>query len=222
VRRLILFLLFLPLMGTLQAQERIKLSIGQYRILDAEDSYNFTPVGIKYSTQTYQARLTLPYINGYQGQSGLGNIALKLTYLSQWKKTFIDLNLRQKLATANDTLTVPVKDTGISIGLSRYIAGGVGLLELGHTWGKKAQSNQSTRKDSFYYSIGGLYPVIPSLSMGLILDHKPSAVSGIDKSITLITQYKVSRQDRIGINVAKGLTTTSPNWLVGAVWSHRF
>lgn len=220
--RLILLLLCFPWLGAVQAQESIKFSIGQYRIFDDEDSYSFTPISIKYSTHRYQARLTLPYINDYQGQSGLGNVSVKLSYLSQWKKTFIDLNLRQKLATANDRLTVPVRDSGVSISLSRYIASGVGLIELGHTWGNKAQSNQSERKDSFYYSIGGIYPVKPNISMGLILDHKPTALGKLDRTMTLITQHKMTKKNRIGINIAKGLTSTSPNWLVGGVWSHKF
>ncbi len=222
MRRLIVLLFCLSLVGTIQAQEGIKLSIGQYRILDDSDSYDFTPVSIKYSTQQYQARLTLPYINGYQGESGLGNISIKLSYLTQWKKTFIDLNYRQKLATADDKLTVPVRDSGMSIELARYVAGGIGFVELGHTWGRKAQSNQAERNDRFYYALGGVYPVSPSVSLGLILDHKSTALGQLDRSVSLISQYKLTKKNRLGISIAKGLTTASPSWLIGGMWSHKF
>lgn len=222
VYRLLIILLSFTLVGAVQGKESIKLSIGQYRILDGEDSYNFTSGSAKYSTSHYRARLTLPYISDYLGESGLGNASIKLSYLTQWQNTFIDLNYRQKLATADERLTIPVRDTGMSIELSRYISGGIGFFELGYTWRNEAKSSESTRNDSLYYALGGLIPLSDDLLVGLTLDHKPTALSRLDRSAGLITQYKVSHRSRLGFNVTKGLTDTSPDWLAGLVWSHKY
>jgi hypothetical protein len=222
VYRLSIILLSITLVGAVHGKESIKLSIGQYRILDDADSYNFTSVSAKYSTSHYRARLTLPYISEYLGESGLGNASIKLSYLTQWQKTFIDFNYRQKLATADERLTVPVRDTGMSIELSRYISGGIGFFELGYTWRNEVQSSESTRNDSLYYALGGLLPLSDDLLVGLTLDHKPTALGRLDRSAGLITQYKVSHRSRLGFNVTKGLTTTSPDWLVGLVLSHKY
>ncbi len=199
-----------------------KLSIGQYRILDGEDSYSYTPVSIKQSTRYYRGKLTLPYINGYRGRNGLGNASIKLSYLTQWNKTFIDLNYRQKISTAKKELTLPVRDSAISFELSRYILGGIGFTELGYTWRKAAQANIAKRKDSFYYSFGGLYPVSTNLTSGIILDHKPTALGRLDQNMTLFSQYKLNTEQRLVISFAKGLTTASPAYLMGLTWSYKF
>lgn len=212
------------MVGACHGKESLKLSVGQYRILDGNDSYGFTPIAIKYSTESYQARLSLPYINGFKGQSGVGNASLKLSYLSQWHDTYIDLNLRQKLGTADDRLTVPVSDTGMSIVLSRYILKGVGFVEVGHTWRHTEFSNLSNsakRSDSVYYALGAMYPVRKDVSTGIILDHKPSALGQLDQSATLVFQYKLNKEHRFTMSLAKGLATTSSNYTAGLVWSYK-
>jgi len=222
VYRLIGLLISFALLNAAHAQQGLKLSVGEYRIFDDADSYGFTSVSSKYSGQGYQASLNLPYISGYRGKSGLGNIAVKLAYLTQWRKTYIDLNYRQKLATADDQLTVPAWDTGMSIELARYIAGGIGFMELGYSWRNKAQSSQSERKNSLFYAVGGIYPLMKQLSVGMILDHKPTALGKLNRNVTAIAQYKLNQKHRIGVNGSKGLTRTSPNWVLGLVWSQVF
>ena len=220
--RLLIILLSFTLVGTVHGKEAMKLSIGQYRIADGEDSYNFTSLSAKYSTSQYRARLTLPYISNYLGESGLGNAAIKLSYLTQWQNTFIDFNYRQKLATADERLTVPTFDTAMSVEMSQYISRGIGFFELGYTWRNELQSRDSTRNDSLYYALGGLLPLSDDLLVGLTLDHKPTALGRLDRSVGLITQFKVSLKSRLGFNVIKGLTTTSSDWLIGLVWSHKY
>lgn len=199
-----------------------KLSVGQYRILDGGDSYGYSPVSGKYSNRFFRAKLTLPYISGYRGNSGLGNASIKLSYLSQWHNTFIDLNYRQKLATANKKLTVPSRDTGVSIELSRYMSGGIIFAELGYTWRNAAQANLNKRKDDFYYSLGGLYPIATKVNGGIILDHKPTALGGLDQNATLIVQYKMSQKQRVTMSAGKGLASASPDYLLGLAWSIKF
>lgn len=220
--RFIFLVITMAVAAASQAQQNIKLSVAQYRIADDSQSYNYTPVSIKYSTNQYQARVMLPYIRGYKTRSGLGNASIKLSYLTQWKKTFIDFNYKQKLATADDRLTVPVRDNGVSIELSRYLLGGIGFIELGHTWRNNAHSRLAERNDSFYYALGGMYPIKKGLSLGLLIDHKPTALGQLDRSLTTLGQYKLNSHQRLGFSISKGLTATSPKWLVGLVWSYKY
>lgn len=199
-----------------------KLSIGQYRILEEGDSYGYTPVSSKYSTNRYRAKLTMPYISGYRGSSGLGNASIKLSYLSQWQSTFIDFNYRQKLATADKRLTVPARDTSTSIELSRYLLNGIIFAELGYTWRNVAQAKLAKRKDGFYYSFGGIYPLIPKINVGIVLDHKPTALGRLDQSATLIAQYKMNQKQRLSMSFGVGLSSASPDYLLGLAWSTKF
>lgn len=199
-----------------------KLSVSQYRILDGTDSYGYTSVSSKYSTDSYRAKLNLPYISGYRGNSGLGNASIKLTYLSQWQNTFIDFNYRQKLATADKRLTVPARDTSTSIELSRYLLNGIVFAELGYTWRNVAQANLAKRKDGFYYSLGGIYPLIPKINVGIVLDHKPTALGQLDQSATLIAQYKMNQKQRLSMSFGAGLSSASPDYLLGLAWSTKF
>ncbi|GEM_PF-2319655 len=222
IRLLIGLLISCALLNTAHAQQSLKLSLGEYRILDGADSYGFTSINSKYSSQNYQASLSLPYISGYRGESGVGNVAVKLAYLTQWRKNYIDLNYRQKLATADDQLTVPAWDTGMSIELARYLVGGVGFMELGYNWRHKAQGSQAERKNSLFYALGGSYPLMKYLSAGMILDHKPTALGQLNRNITGFAQYKLNQTHRIGVNAFKGLTQASPNWTLGLVWTQKF
>jgi len=205
-----------------QAKESIKLSAGQYRVFDGEDSHGFTPIGIKYSNESYKARVVLPYIEGYRGQSGIGNVVIKLTYLTQWKNLFIDVNLRQKLATADEKLTLPVSDRGGSIELSHYLYSGIFFAELGHIWRSSAPSNQSSREDSFYYALGGMYPLQKKLYSGLVFDHRITALGRLDHIATGFLQYKWSADTRIGASLGKGLKEISPDWIAGLTWSSKY
>lgn len=205
-----------------QAKESIKLSAAQYRIFDGEDSHSFTPIGIKYSTGNYNARIVLPYIEGYRGQSGLGNVVVKLSYLTQWKSVFVDFNFRQKLATADEELTLPVSDRGGSIELSHYLYGGIVFAELGHIWRSSASSVYQDRADSFYYALGGMYPMQKKLYSGLVFDHRITALGRLDHIVTGFLQYKWSADTRIGANLGKGLKEISPNWIAGLTWSSKY
>lgn len=199
-----------------------QLSVSQYRILNGTDSYGYTSVSRKYSTNSYRAKLNLPYISGYRGNSGLGNASIQFTYLSQWQNTFIDFNYRQKLATAEKRLTVPARDTSTSIELSRYFLNGIVFAELGYTWRNVAQANLAKRKDGFYYSLGGIYPLIPKINIGILLDHKPTALGRLDQSATVIAQYKMNQKQRFSMSFAAGLTSASPDYLLGLAWSNKF
>ena len=186
------FLLLLISSGCLilpvQAKESIKISAGQYRIFDEEDSHRFTPIGLKYSTDSYKARIVLPFIEGYRGESGLGNVVIELSYLTQWKSLFVDLNVRQKLATADEKLTLPVSDRGGSIELSHYLYGGIVFAELGHIWRSTAPSTYKNRDDSYYYALGGMYPLQKTLYSGLVFDHRITALGRLDHIVTTFVQ----------------------------------
>ena len=204
------------------AKDSFKLSAGQYRIFDGAGSHSFTPIGIKYSTGHYRAKIVLPYIEGYLGESGLGNIAIKLSYLTQWKSVFIDLNVRQKLATADEKLTLPVSDRGGSIELSHYLYQGIVFAELGHTWRSSAPSTYKERDDGFYYALGGMYPLQKTLYSGVVFDHKVTALGGLDRIVTGFVQYKWSTDVRVGASLGKGLKQISPNWITGLTWSAKY
>lgn len=205
-----------------QAKESLKLSAGQYRIFDGEDSHSFTPIGIKYSTDNYKARIVLPYIEGYRGESGLGNVVLKLSYLTQWQSVFIDFNFRQKLATADEELTLPVSDRGGSIELSHYFYGSIVFAELGHIWRSNTPSTYRNRDDSFYYALGGMYPLQKKLYTGLVFDHRITALGRLDHIVTTFVQYKWSADTRIGASLGKGLKEISPDWIAGLTWSSKY
>lgn len=205
-----------------QAKEGFKLSAAQYRIIDGEDSHGLTPIGFKYSTNSYKAGVVLPYIEGYRGQSGIGNVVIKLSYLTQWKSMFVDVNFRQKLATANEKLTLPISDRGGSLELSHYLYGGIVFTELGHIWRSSAPSNYKERNDSFYYSLGGLYPLQKKLYSGLVFDHRITALGRSDHIVTGFLQYKWSVGTRIGVNLGKGLEEISPDWIAGLTWSSKY
>lgn len=205
-----------------QAKESMKLSAGQYRILDGEDSHGFTPIAIKYSTSRYKAKIALPYIEGYRGESGLGNIVIKLSYLTQWENIFIDFNFRQKLATADEQLTLPVSDRGGSVELSRYLYGGIVFAELGHIWRSSAPSDYRDRNDSFYYSVGGMYPMSKAIHSGVVFDHRITALGRLDHIVTGFLQYKWNSDVRLGASIGKGLKHISPDWIGGLTWSHKF
>lgn len=213
----------LPLQAkALQNKESIKIGVGHYRILDEADSHSFTPISIKYSTSRYKAKLVLPYINGYRRESGTGNAVIKLSYLTRWNDVFIDLNLRQKLATANKKLTLPVSDRGGSIGLSRYISKGVIFAELGHVWRSSEASSNKSRDNSFYYALGGLYPLQKGLNSGIVFDHRVTALGRLDHIATGFIQYKWDEHSRIGASLGKGLKEVSPSWIAGLTWSYKY
>ncbi len=227
-----MWLLSMPL----QAKESLKFSLGQYRIADSAGSYWYTPVGLYYSSGTYKAKLSLPYISGFNGRDGMGNASVKFSYLSQWKKLYLDFHLKQKLATADSNLTLPVKDTGASIELSGYLWGGVAFMELGHWWRENYQydsdnqdgngetENQDQvdlvrqREDSFYYVLGGVYPIKKGWVSGLLLDYKPTALGNLDRTVSVLLQYKLNARHKITATLGKGLSDTSPDWVSGLVW----
>ena len=216
----------------LQAKESFKLSLGQYRIADSGGSYWYTPVGLYYSTRTYKAKLSLPYISGFNGRDGMGNASVKFSYLNQWKKLYLDLHLKQKLATANSDLTLPVKDTGASIELSGYLLGGVAFMELGYWWredyqydsGQQDDSSDTQeslvrqREDSFYYVLGGVYPIKKGWVGGLLLDYKPTALGNLDRTASVLLQHKLSARHKVTATLGKGLSETSLDWVSGLVW----
>ncbi len=205
-----------------QAKESIKLSVAQYRIFDGEDSYNFSPISIKYSTNRYKAKLVLPYIQGFKGQSGIGNAVVKLSYLTQWQNIFVDFHIRQKLATADEKLTLPVSDRGASVELSRYLYSGIVFAELGHIWRSNASASYKERDASYYYALGGMYPLQKKLYSGLVFDHRVTALGRLDNMATGFMQYKLNATTHIGASLGKGLKKISPNWIAGLTWSSKY
>lgn len=205
-----------------QAKENIKLSFGQYRIFDGADSYGLTPLSVKYSTSRYKTRLMLPYIRRDSGQSGLGNMSVKLSYLTQWQRVFVDFHYRQKLATADEQLTLPVRDKGMSIELSSFLSGGIGFVELGHTWRKSEHKTHTKRNDGFYYALGGMYPMKKGFAVGCVFDYKTTALGRLDHSATGLMQYKLDSTTLISASLGRGLTDTSPAWLAGLTWSKKY
>ena len=233
--RLVTFLLSICLLSMpLQAKESLKLSLGQYRIADSAGSYWYTPVSLYYSSGTYKAKLSLPYISGFNGRDGMGNASVKFSYLNQWKKLYLDFHIKQKLATADSNLTLPVKDTGASIELSGYLLGGVAFIELGHWWRENYQYDNEQkvdnsvnkgpvalvrqREDSFYYVLGGIYPIKKDWVSGLLLDYKPTALGNLDRMVSVLLQRKLSARHKITAILGKGLSETSPDWVSGLVW----
>ena len=218
------------LMAPVQAKESVKISLGQYRIADSSGSYWFTPVSATYKNKQYKARVSVPYISDYQGQSGLGNASIKLSYLSQWKSLYIDLHVKQKWDTANSNLTLPVKDRAASIEVSGYMLGGVAFLELGHWWRENHVLSQSTdnqntsieRENSFYYVLGAVYPVKKGWIAGVVLDYKPTALGNLDRAVSSLIQYKISAKQKVSGTLGRGLSSSSPNWITGLNWSFKY
>lgn len=218
-----LIFIILPFQANaLKSKDSIKLGLGQYRIFDAADSHSFTPISIQYSARSYKTKLLLPYINGYRGESGLGNAVIKLSYLTRWNNIFIDLHLRQKFATANEKLTLPVNDRGGSIGLSRYISKGIIFAELGHVWRSSETASNKDRDDSFYYTLGGIYSLQKGMSSGIVFDHRITALGRLDHIVTGFVQYKWDANTRLGGSLGKGLKEISPDWIAGLSWSRRY
>lgn len=218
------------LVSPVQAKETVKMSLGQYRIADSSGSYWYTPVSATYKSKQYKARLSVPYISDYQGQSGLGNATVKLSYLSQWQSLYIDFHAKQKIDTAESNLTLPVKDRAASIELSGYALGGVAFLELGHWWrenhvasqGAGAQQINVERENSFYYVLGGVYPIKKGWIAGLVLDYKPTALGRLDRAASTLLQYKINSKQKVSATLGKGLSSSSPDWISGLNWSFKY
>jgi len=240
------------MVSPLQAKESVKMSLGQYRIADSSGSYWYTPVSATYKNSQYKARLSVPYISDYQGQSGLGNATVKLSYLSQWNSLYIDFHIKQKIDTADSDLTLPVKDRAASVEVSGYVLGGVAFIELGHWWREnytvsQTAVNQETgaqsiipekqdrlvqrdgqttqtveRENSFYYVLGAVYPIKKGWIAGFVLDYKPTALGGLDRAASTLLQYKINSKQKLSVTLGKGLSSSSPDWISGLNWSFKY
>lgn len=195
-----------------------KLSLSQFRVLDGDSSYFYSAMSFKHTNKDFRLKLSLPYISGYLDQSGLGNAAIKLSYLSQWQDNYIDFNFRQKLATADKGLTRPAWDQSLSFQLSRYWFNSAVFAELGHTWRKAARQGYQDKQSTFY-TVGLLYPLSKSISLGGTFDNKPTALGNQEQGFTLYSQFKLSSKQKLATSLTKGLSPVSPDYYLGLSWS---
>jgi hypothetical protein len=195
-----------------------KLILSQYRVIDGESSYFYSRLSIKHTNKDYRLKFSLPYISGYRDQSGLSNAAIKLSYLSQWQSNYIDINFRQKLATADKGLTRPAWDQSLSIQVSRYWYKSALFAELGHNWRKSAEQGYQDTASTFY-SLGLLYPLSKSIKLGGLVDNKPTALGNQDQGLTFYSRIKLNTMQKLTLSLAKGLSAASPDYYFGLAWS---
>ncbi len=207
---------------------RFKLSLGQYRVVAADNSYWYTPVSAYYATSAYKAKLTLPFVNRDNADSGVGNGVLKLSKLNKWQGYYVDVHLKQKLNNANDKVTLPVADTSLSLEVSGFVLGGLGFIELGHWWRDSAnQSVQFKRENSFYYSLGGIVSLTKfgfskGWIGGLVVDHKPTSLGALDRVASALLQRKLNARHKITASIGKGISHSSPDWISGFMWQIKY
>lgn len=196
----------------------LKVSMSQYRVEgSAQESYWLQSVSGQYQYSNYKIRLSQPYIQS-QDDKGIGNGLLKLSKLGGVGDTYVDVHLKRKLANANQSVTLPISDTGASIELSRMISGVLGFVEVGYWWRERTEYN---RKNNWFYSLGLVSRVSSSLLSGVYLDQKPTAYGEMDRSLSSFLQIKVDRQHKLSLTLGKGLEDDSPAWLAGLQWSFK-
>ncbi len=200
---------------------RVKLSMGQYRVVAADNSYWYTPLSAYYSVSGYKAKITLPLVSLDNGPSGVGNGVLKLSKLNQWQGLYVDVHLKKKLNNANENVTLAVADTSLSLEVSGFVLGGLGFVELGHWWRDKV--GQSQRENSFYYSLGGVMSLkkigfSKGWIGGVVVDHKPTSLGDLDRVGSVLLQRKLSARHKITGSIGKGISHNSPDWISGLMW----
>jgi hypothetical protein len=206
------------------AKEAVKLSLGQYRVVAPSNNYWYTTVSGYYATNDYKVKLTQPLVRHDNGGEGAGNATLKLSLLNQWQKMYVDLHLKQKLANARASVTLPVNDTSLSIEASGFLWGGIGFIELGYWWRQKTKFE---RTNSLYYSMGGVSSLKrlgfdKAWVAGLVMDHKPTSQGKLDRVVSLLLQRKLSPSYKVTATVGKGISEQSPDWITGLMWQKKY
>lgn len=202
------------------AATTLGISAGQYRIQDDyQSSYWMQNVSAYVKTKHWKAKLSMPFLQQDNGRYGTGNGLLKLSWLNQIGGVYTDIHLRQRLATAYEDITLPVADRAASIEFSkRFGRTTVGFAETGYWWREKTKYD---RKNTFFTSLGGIRIVSKQWLMGGVFDHRPTAYGEIDRTASLLTQYRASKQHKFTLTTGKGLQADSPDWIIGIQWQYK-
>lgn len=197
-----------------------KWTLGYFRVSDEQGrSYWYSNLSAQYRVQSFKLKASLPHIQRENGDSGIGNGLLKLSWMNQWQQVFVDFHLRQRLATAAKRVTLPVHDQGLSLELSGRIGRGIWFTEVGYWWREKTRFD---RKNTGSLALGGIIALSRSWIIGSVIDHKPSALGQIDQTFSALTQYRWTQRQKTMLYVGKGLTADSPDWITGLQWQYRY
>lgn len=195
------------------------LSLGQYRVQDGyASSYWMQHVSGYMKTKTLKAKVSMPYLQQDNGDSGTGNGLLKLSWLNQWQNLYVDLHVRQRLATANKAVTLPVHDRGASLEVSRFFGRTIGFAELGHWW---REATQYDRQNTYFSSLGAIHIISKRWMAGGIFDHRPTAYGEIDRTLSAIVQLRLDGQNKVSLSTGRGLEADSPDWTIGLQWQYK-
>ena len=195
------------------------LSAGQYRIQDNyQSSYWMQHISAYVKYKRVKAKVSVPYLQQENGEQGIGNGLLKVSWLNQWQGNYVDAHLRQRLATANEDITLPVHDQSVSLEMSRILGRIIGFIELGHWWREKTKYE---REDTFFSSVGAIHVVTKKWVLGGVMDHRPTAYGEIDRTATFIAQHRLTGQHKLTFSVGKGLESDSPDWTAGVQWQYK-
>ena len=205
------------LITDVHAANQYKVSIGQYRIVEADQqSYWLNSLGAQYKYRSFKLQLTQPVVTR-DTEQGRANGLVKITKQGRLANTFVDVHLRQRLGNADREITLPTHDTGVSIELSHKLWHAIGFVEMGYWWRERTDYQ---RKDTAFYSMGLAAFIAPQWMGGGYIDHKPTAYGDLDRSVSVFTQYKLDSHHRFTLVLGQGLEPNSPDWLAGLQWSY--
>lgn len=186
-------------------------NLGHFYVDAPQQNYQFTSVSGKYKTKNWSGKISVPYIQKAQGANGIGNTQLKLT--RQWRSQnyLVRTHIKQKLNTANRHVATRVNDSAIAFEINRGFSWGVGFVESGYWW----RENKTYSRENTWYGSAGIISSIKPYTVGLLVDHKPTALGETDSVASLLLKRSIASGYSITALLGAGLNTDSPNTIIG-------
>ena len=199
------------------ALAKSNINIGHYYVDAPKKSYQFSSLSFKHKQKSWVTKISIPYIQTNNGEAGLGNIALKLSHKWRRKHYMLRTHFKQKIASANSKVVTPVTDKAFSLELNYGFSWGMGFIESGHWW---REDKFYERENSWFGSIGIMKP-FKLYTLAFIVDHKPTALGKVDSMTSVLIQKPLSPSYSASLLFATGLSSDSPNVMLGLQLSHK-
>jgi hypothetical protein len=161
-------------------------------------------------------------------EQGIGDVLFKVTYVVLEEKDFIPEIMpyvKIKFPTADEDrgLGTGEFDESIGIELNKTLVGSlVGYVGVAYTF--IGDPPGTDLHDSFAWSVGVAYGVIPSLSVFAFLEGATAVVPGEDDPLEIRAgvEYRLTRSVKLTGTVTRGLSNGSADWGLSAGVSARF
>lgn len=158
--------------------------------------------------------------NGGMGQGGIGDITVKAGYVLVPEKERVPQirpNVFVKFPTADKSksLGTGAYDGGFALEFLKWLDSWIAYAETGYAI--QGKSSAIALKNYLYYTIGAGYQVTDNFRPMFILKGSTAPVDGVDPLLEarVKLKYQVSQHTGIEGYLAKGITTSSPDYGTG-------